>query len=80
MYKFYYIVNGHPEQQLNRRQYFFITVRWLFREMFHFFQKSDEPSHIKDDISKLSHLISRLALKLEEDSTVSTEMENLACE
>nr|XP_022318452.1 uncharacterized protein LOC111121183 [Crassostrea virginica] len=40
--------------------------------------KSDDPSHIKDDISTLSHLISKLVLKLEEDSTVSTEMENLA--
>ena len=45
------------------------------------FQKSCDPSHIKDDTSKLSHLISKLVLKLEEeDSTVSTEMENLACE
>lgn len=51
-----------------------------FQRSVYFFQKSDDPSHIKDDISKLSHLISELVLKLEEDSTVSTEMENLACE
>lgn len=62
------------------RFFFLITVRWLFREMFHFFQKSDDSHHIKDDVSKLSHLISELVLKLKEDSTVSTEMENLACE